>query len=78
MAGTALQNRPDTVMSIPEASHALGFSRSLGYELAALNKFPVRVIRAGSRYIVPRAEVNRALGITPEEQGAKQERTTGK
>jgi len=68
MAGTALRNRPDTVMSIPEASQALGFSRSLGYELALQGKFPCRVIRAGSRYIVPRAEVDRALGLGSEQR----------
>jgi hypothetical protein len=61
--------RPDrsATMTIPEASSAIGFGRSLGYELAAQDKFPCRVIKAGRRYIVPRIEVERLLGLAPEQ-----------
>jgi predicted DNA-binding transcriptional regulator AlpA len=58
-----MNGRP--TMTIPEASRALGFGRSLGYELAAQDKFPCRVIRAGKRYTVPRVEVLRTLGLGP-------------
>jgi predicted DNA-binding transcriptional regulator AlpA len=52
-------------MSVPQAARKLGISRGLAYELAAKDRFPVRVIRAGSRILVPTAEVDRALGVSP-------------
>jgi predicted DNA-binding transcriptional regulator AlpA len=64
MSPTATDN-PGT-MSVPQAARKLGISRGLAYELVAADQFPVRVIRAGSRRIlVPIAEVDRALGISP-------------
>ncbi len=53
--------------SIPQASRRLGISPGTGYELAARGEFPVRVIRAGKRILVPTAEIDRALGLTPDE-----------
>jgi len=51
-------------ISIPEAARRLGISRGHAYELAAADMFPVRIIRAGRRVLVPVAEVERALGLT--------------
>ena len=51
---------PATV-GIPPASAALGISRSHGYELAARNEFPARLIRAGGRVVVITADLIRLL-----------------
>jgi hypothetical protein len=53
---------PVTV-DIPTAARALGLGRSTGYELARRGAFPCRVIRAGSSYRVPTADLFRVLGI---------------
>ena len=45
------------------AARALGIGRSLAYDLAKRDEFPVRLLRLGSRYRVPTAELLRALGI---------------
>ena len=54
-------------ISVPEAGRRLGISRGLAYALAATDQFPVRVIRAGRRLLVPTAEVDRALGLRTEQ-----------
>jgi excisionase family DNA binding protein len=51
--------------TVPEASELLGISKSLGYELAQAGLFPCRVIHAGRRVLVPRAELERLLGPLP-------------
>jgi predicted DNA-binding transcriptional regulator AlpA len=51
---------PATV-GIPSASAALGISRSHGYELAARDKFPARLIRAGGRLVVVTADLVKQL-----------------
>jgi predicted DNA-binding transcriptional regulator AlpA len=51
---------PATV-GIPSASAALGISRSHGYELAARDEFPARLIRAGGRVLVITADLIRLL-----------------
>lgn len=43
----------------------LGFGRSLAYELARRNEFPVPIIRAGRRLLVSRAAVDRLLAAEP-------------
>ena len=48
--------------SIEEAAADLGIGRSLAYELARTGRFPVRVLRIGRLYKVPRAELERLLG----------------
>jgi hypothetical protein len=63
---TTTAPRPAT-LTIPEASRALGFGRSLGYELAAADRFPCRIIRAGKRYMVPRVEVEKLIGVPLEQ-----------
>jgi predicted site-specific integrase-resolvase len=47
--------------SIEEASQRLGISRSLGYALAREGRFPVPVIRAGTRLLVPLMPLERLL-----------------
>jgi hypothetical protein len=51
---------PATV-GVPLASAALGISRSHGYELAAKNEFPARLIRAGGRVLVITADLIKLL-----------------
>ena len=48
--------------SIEEAANELGIGRTLAYELARQGRFPVRVLRLGRLYRVPRAELARLLG----------------
>ena len=57
------------VVDITTAARALGLGRSTGYELARRDEFPCRVLRVGSSYRVPTAELLRVLGITPGQQG---------
>ncbi|MHA4852455.1 DNA-binding protein [Rhodococcus sp. MSC1_016] len=45
------------------ANRALGIGDSTGYALASKGEYPVPVIRAGSRYIVPTKGLREALGI---------------
>jgi excisionase family DNA binding protein len=56
------------VVDITTAARALGLGRSTGYELARRGEFPCRVLRVGSSYRVPTAELLRVLGITPEQR----------
>lgn len=56
------------VVDITTASRALGLGRSTGYELARRDEFPCRVLRVGSSYRVPTAELLRVLGITPDQR----------
>lgn len=51
---------PATV-GVPRASAALGISRSHGYELAARNEFPARLLRAGGRVLVITADLIKLL-----------------
>lgn len=53
------------VVDVTTAARALGLSRSTGYELARRGEFPCRVLRMGSSYRVPTADLLRVLGITP-------------
>jgi predicted DNA-binding transcriptional regulator AlpA len=63
---------PVTV-DIATAARALGLGRSTGYELARRDAFPCRVLRIGSSYRVPTADLLRILGIAtdhPQERSA--------
>jgi hypothetical protein len=53
---------PATV-DLETAARALGFGRTLAYELAARGDFPCRVLRIGRKYVVPTAELRRTLGM---------------
>ena len=57
-------------VTVPAACVDLGISTSLGYELIARGEFPCKIIRAGRRIIVPRAELDRVLGGIPELESA--------
>lgn len=46
-----------------EAGRALCMGRTKSHELARAGEFPCRVLRLGSAYIVPKAELLRLLGI---------------
>jgi excisionase family DNA binding protein len=56
------------VIDITTAARALGLGRSTGYELARRGEFPCRVLRIGSSYRVPTADLLRVLGIESGEQ----------
>ena len=53
------------VVDVSTAARALGLGRSTAYELARRDEFPCRVIRVGSSYRIPTAELLRVLGIEP-------------
>jgi len=53
------------VVDITTAARALGLGRSTAYELARRDEFPCRVLRIGSSYRVPTADLLRVLGIEP-------------
>ena len=48
--------------SIPKAAIRLGIGRNLAYRLAREGRFPCRVLRAGRRYLVVEADLQRVLG----------------
>lgn len=52
------------MVDIGTAARILGLGRSTGYELVRRGEFPCRVLRVGSSYRVPTAELLRLLGIT--------------
>ncbi|WP_024795892.1 helix-turn-helix transcriptional regulator [Tomitella biformata] len=45
------------------AARALGIGKSTAYALAQKGEFPVRVIRMGSRYVIPTRELLDLLGV---------------
>jgi excisionase family DNA binding protein len=48
-------------LSIEEAARLLGIGRSSAYEAARRDALPVRVLRIGRRFLVPRAPLERLL-----------------
>ena len=53
------------VIDVTTAARALGLGRSTAYDLARRDEFPCRVLRIGSSYRVPTADLLRLLGIDP-------------
>lgn len=53
------------VVDVATAARALGLGRSTAYELARRDEFPCRVLRIGSSYRIPTAELLRVLGVEP-------------
>jgi hypothetical protein len=51
------------VTDLPTAARIFGLGRALAYELAKNNRFPVPVMRVGSRYRVPVAPLLAALHL---------------
>ncbi len=50
-------------VDVPTAAKAIGISRATAFKLIATDEFPVRVIRAGRRIVVPTAGLRALLGI---------------
>jgi len=50
-------------VDVPTAGRAFGMHRDTAYTAAREGSFPCPVLRVGSRYVVPRAGILRALGI---------------
>lgn len=63
MSREELAALPPTI-DIATAARAIGCGRALAYELARRGEFPCRVLRLGRRYVVPTADLMRALGIS--------------
>ena len=69
MTGEAAAWTLDNVRSLPPvlaletAASILGIGRTLAYAMAAEERFPVPVFRAGTAYRVPAAPLLRFLGI---------------
>lgn len=53
---------PPTV-SIPTAAKLLGIGTSTAYEAARNGTFPTKVIRVGSRYVVPTKPLLNSIGL---------------
>lgn len=60
------------VVDIVVAGRAFGLGRTTAYALARKGEFPCRVVRVGSAYRVPTAELRRELGLeaVPPHQGS--------
>lgn len=53
-------------LDLVTAAKALGIGRTTAYSLARRDEFPCRLIKVGSQYKVPTAELLRLLGLAPE------------
>ena len=66
-----IQMSMDELLSLPvsvdltTAGRAFGLGRTKAFELARQERFPVRVLRVGQKYRVPRSAIFEALGISP-------------
>jgi hypothetical protein len=54
-----------TVVDLMTAARALGIGRTKAYQLAHADQFPCRIIRIGTHYNIPTADLLRLLGVTP-------------
>jgi len=52
------------VVNVETAAKALGCGRTLAYDLVRRGEFPCRVLRLGARWVVPTADLLRAIGVT--------------
>jgi predicted DNA-binding transcriptional regulator AlpA len=57
-----LRALPATI-DLPTAARALGLGRTKAYELAKRDQFPCRILRIGSTYRIPTAELLHCLGM---------------
>jgi hypothetical protein len=71
MSADELRALPAAV-SLPTAARAIGCGRTLAYELARRDQFPCRVVRVGTRYLVPTADLLHLLGIDREATNEQQ------
>jgi excisionase family DNA binding protein len=53
-----------TVVDLMTAARALGIGRSKAYQLAHAGQFPCRIIRIGTHYNIPTADLLKVLGVT--------------
>ncbi len=58
-------NALPSVVSLETAARALGIGRTKAYQLAKTDEFPCRIIRVGTGYHIPTAELLTLLGIPP-------------
>ncbi len=65
MTTAELQALPATV-NVATAARALGFGRTLAYDLARRDEFPCRLLRIGCRYHVLTSDLLAVLGIPPD------------
>ena len=52
------------LLDLLTAARVLGIGRTTAYTLVRSGRFPCRVIRVGSTYRVPTAELHRLVGLT--------------
>jgi hypothetical protein len=64
-----------TVVDLMTAARALDIGRTTAYQLAKAGEFPVRIIRVGTAYHVPTAELLKVLGVTPLPVGNAEEQS---
>lgn len=57
---------PAAVPLWPTAARAIGIGRTVAYEMVKAGTWPTRVLRLGSLYRVPSAELLALLGVEPE------------
>lgn len=67
-----------TVVDLMTAARALGIGRSKAYQLAHDGQFPVRIIRIGTNYHIPTADLLKVLGVmsVPLPRGTTEDRET--
>jgi hypothetical protein len=54
-----------SAVDLMTAGRAFGIGRTKAFELARAGEFPVKVLRVGQKFRVPKAAILEALGVTP-------------
>lgn len=54
-----------SAVDLTTAGRAFGVGRTKAFELARAGEFPVKVLRVGRKFRVPKAAILEALGVTP-------------
>lgn len=54
-----------SAVDLTTAGRAFGIGRTKTYELARAGEFPVKVLRVGRTFRVPKAAILEALGVKP-------------
>ena len=54
-----------SAVDLTTAGRAFGIGRTKAFELARAGEFPVKVLRVGQKFRVPKAAILEALGVTP-------------
>lgn len=52
-------------VDVTTAGRAFGIGRTKAFELARAGEFPVKVLRVGRKFRVPKAAILEALGVKP-------------